>query len=93
MGMTIDLTKFAGRIPYASERFGIYEPLLGWKGRQAQQRTARAIQQMTASVIQAMVNDARVKAAAKTDGMTVIGPDIPLPGRVPGMADLIRSRG
>jgi hypothetical protein len=29
--MTVDLTQFSGTLPYASELFGVYQPLLGWK--------------------------------------------------------------
>ena len=29
--MKIDLTKFQGSLPYSSEMYGIYQPLLGWK--------------------------------------------------------------
>ena len=38
---TIDLSKFAGRLPYASELFGVYQPLLGWKSRLALARIVR----------------------------------------------------
>jgi hypothetical protein len=82
--MTLDLSKFAGTTPYASERFGIYQPLLGWKGRQTTVRVNRAVQQLTGSLIQAMVNDGLVKQAAKGDGLTIIGPEVELPGRAPG---------
>ena len=29
--MPVDLSVFAGRVPYASEVYGVYQPLLGWK--------------------------------------------------------------
>jgi hypothetical protein len=82
--MALDLTKFVGTTPYASERFGIYQPLLGWKSRQSKVRMSRAVQQLTASVIQAMSGDAQIKNAAKSAGLTVIGPELALPGRAPG---------
>ena len=28
-----DLDRFTGTLPYASELFGVYQPLLGWKSR------------------------------------------------------------
>ena len=34
--MAIDLTTFTGLTPYASELFGIYQPLLGWKSKRKQ---------------------------------------------------------
>ncbi|KZB79904.1 hypothetical protein AVL48_14685 [Amycolatopsis regifaucium] len=30
--------QFAGTLPYASEVFGVYQPLMGWRGRQNEQR-------------------------------------------------------
>jgi len=50
---TIDLTTFVGRLPYASELFGVYQPLLGWKSRLT---TARIVRE----------SDALVRAALHT---------------------------
>lgn len=36
--MDPNLMKFKGRLPYASEIFGVYQPLLGWKSRLIQKR-------------------------------------------------------
>ena len=36
--MRIDLTKFTETLPYASELFGIYQPLLGWKAKRIVKR-------------------------------------------------------
>lgn len=36
--MQLDLTKFTQTLPYASELFGIYQPLLGWKSKRIIQR-------------------------------------------------------
>jgi len=36
--MRIDLTKFTETLPYASELFGIYQPLLGWKSKRIVRR-------------------------------------------------------
>jgi hypothetical protein len=36
--MPVDLDKFRGRLPYASELFGIYQPLMGWKSKIIQRR-------------------------------------------------------
>jgi hypothetical protein len=36
--MVIDYHKFKGRVPYASELFGVYQPLLGWKSKIIQRR-------------------------------------------------------
>lgn len=34
--MAIDLDKFSGRTPYASDNFGVFQPLLGWTSRMNQ---------------------------------------------------------
>ena len=33
-----ELTSYAGVLPYASELFGVYQPLLGWKSKRSQER-------------------------------------------------------
>lgn len=33
-----DLTEYKGTLPYASELFGVYQPLLGWKSKRIKQR-------------------------------------------------------
>jgi hypothetical protein len=37
-GMKIDLEKFAHTLPYASENFGIYQPMLGWRAKRVVER-------------------------------------------------------
>ena len=34
----MNLEAFKGRLPYASELFGVYQPLLGWKSKIIQRR-------------------------------------------------------
>lgn len=36
--MKVDFDKYKGSLPYASELFGIYQPLLGWRSRQINDR-------------------------------------------------------
>ena len=36
--MPNDLACFAGRMPYAREGYGLYQPLIGWKSRLTQDR-------------------------------------------------------
>src|SRR5262245_24198117 len=38
--MPLDLTKFKATLPYASELYGIYQPLLGWRSKRTQGRIA-----------------------------------------------------
>ena len=33
-----DLTAYTSVLPYASEMFGVYQPLLGWKSKRIQER-------------------------------------------------------
>jgi hypothetical protein len=33
-----ELTEHSGVLPYASEMFGVYQPLLGWKSKRIEQR-------------------------------------------------------
>ena len=35
-----DLEQYAGVLPYASEIFGVYQPLLGWKSKRIMERFA-----------------------------------------------------
>jgi hypothetical protein len=39
-----DLTDYASILPYASELFGVYQPLLGWKSKRIQERFNRGFQ-------------------------------------------------
>ncbi len=39
----VDLTEYAGVLPYASEMFGIYQPLLGWRSKQIADRIAKGL--------------------------------------------------
>ena len=41
--MERDLSVFAGRMPYASELYGVHQPLLGWKSRLSEQRISRSL--------------------------------------------------
>lgn len=41
--MERDLQKFVGRLPYASELYGVHQPLLGWKSRLAQKRVTESV--------------------------------------------------
>ncbi len=33
-----DLSRYTGLLPYASELFGVYQPLLGWKSKRLEKR-------------------------------------------------------
>lgn len=44
MGRDGDLERFKQTLPYSSEIFGVYQPLLGWKARRAQERFDAALE-------------------------------------------------
>ena len=44
---------YKGSLPYASELFGIYQPLLGWKSQITLQRYARARESLYADLVDA----------------------------------------
>ncbi|MEV4143708.1 hypothetical protein AB0J40_08570 [Amycolatopsis sp. NPDC049691] len=52
--------QFAGTLPYASEVFGVYQPLMGWRGRQNTQRFTAALtsDQLTAFADEHPLTDA-----------------------------------
>ncbi len=46
-----DLGQYAGVLPYASELFGIYQPLLGWKSKRTAERIERGMTRDKARII------------------------------------------
>jgi hypothetical protein len=47
-----DLTKFASVLPYASEMFGVYQPLLGWKSKRIEKRFKEGFQNDKPSILE-----------------------------------------
>src|SRR4051794_13090645 len=41
--MTLDLSKFSGVLPYDSQVYGIYQPILGWKSALQAKRITRGL--------------------------------------------------
>ena len=54
---------FVGKLPYATELFGVYQPLLGWTGRQSRNRILKAELNLSKQVIQDIRNDLEIKVA------------------------------
>jgi hypothetical protein len=69
--MKIDLKKFEGTLPYASELFGIYQPLLGWRSKLTQDRLARGNE--------ALYRNATQRALARFRSDLIVTP-LPQPG-------------
>ena len=71
--MKIDFAKFRGTLPYASEMFGIYQPLLGWKSKMNENRMARGQEALIRSLSERAIARTRsdVAVVAGTAGFKV----------------------
>lgn len=79
---TNPLSAFAGTYPYASELFGVYQPLLGWKGHRKQQRLQIEQIGVLKAVLAGMNADSRVGAALAANAAP-FAPTTILPARQP----------
>src|SRR5262245_43608505 len=79
----MDLTKFQGALPYTSELFGIYQPLLGWKSKRTKQVHHTEKQRLVSSAIQNLIK-ATPSRAELVRRPRPIGPDDLVPGDLPG---------
>ncbi len=87
----VNLIDFKGTYPYATEPFGVYQPLLGWKGRQAVTRVNRVRQRNLASLVARMRDDPRLWQNA--DIPQVAQPPLPGPDYPPtGLASAVAVR-
>src|SRR4051812_26944419 len=57
--MNIDLAKFHKSLPYASELYGIYQPLLGWRSRPRAQELSTAVGSLKRSYLQSLRAEVR----------------------------------
>jgi hypothetical protein len=57
----LDLTKFVGTLPYASELFGVYQPLLGWKSRLTKMHLAQETELLIGAALHAAIMTAPKK--------------------------------
>ena len=48
----IDLTDYTTILPYASEMFGVYQPLLGWKSKRIEERFNSGFENDKNSILQ-----------------------------------------
>ena len=49
-----DLTDYTSVLPYASEMFGVYQPMIGWKSRRLAKRLSRGILDQQSVVLQGL---------------------------------------
>jgi hypothetical protein len=80
--MSIDLTKFKGALPYASELFAVYQPLIGWRSQRTKARVAAQRDQNLSKLISLMTEDVRLRSVVGTSHAPV-APDGPLPPLMP----------
>jgi hypothetical protein len=80
--MVVDLMKFQGTLPYASELFGVYQPLIGWRSDKSKSLAASESSKNIQNLLAAMAHDSRVrKEIGKTHAP--VGPDDLLPPAMP----------
>lgn len=77
---------FAGNPPYATEMFGVYQPLIGWKSRLTWLRVARERVHLSEALVQALARDSRIRHDL-AQKVRPLGPDAPLTPRVPAFLD------
>src|SRR4029434_2625550 len=59
--MPMALSAFSGRVPYASELYGLYQPLLGWKARRAIRRFSRGPASFVDDLLRRIRPDVRIR--------------------------------
>jgi hypothetical protein len=93
-----DLTPFTNVLPYASEIFGIYQPLIGWTSKRQADRMRRgfAIDRMRATkgLLQRMTADIDLQPAAEGRGLEIgrVGVGMMQPTRKQSTATLLGDR-
>lgn len=54
---TLDLEQYVNVLPYASEMFGIYQPLLGWKSKRITERFQKGLDQDKAQILRTLARE------------------------------------
>ena len=72
-----NFAQFAGKLPYASELLGVYQPLLGWKSKQMMLRVETGIIAAAKGLVVSMLNDPRglYTAQPSTRSPGTVSPD------------------
>jgi hypothetical protein len=84
-GLSDWMVQYQGVLPYASESFGVYQPLLGWRSKLKQQRLDRERIDISQFVLHQMVKDPRLRRKLP-DPRGLLGPDTPVPPKWPPFA-------
>lgn len=80
--MAVDFEKFRGTLHYASELFGVFQPLIGWRSDLIKLRLALEQSKTTNALVNAMAKDSRFRRAIGAD-RSPKGPDANLPPKPP----------
>lgn len=88
------LDAFKGTYPYASELFGIYQPLLGWRARQGKSRVAHDSRRVLEVVLRGAERDGRRHryASYSADDPVAVALDAPTGARLPEWLDSTVAR-
>ena len=62
-----DLGQYSGVLPYASEMFGIYQPLLGWKSKRIEERIAKGLSTDKAQILKNLEREITPSVSIKYD--------------------------
>ncbi len=76
--MPIDFSDLTGKTPYASELFGVYQPILGWRSNLNKQRVSDEGRRITREIIQDIANDLRTHPNVQFDPNTGFNDPSPL---------------
>src|SRR5215510_2982103 len=69
--MKIDFKKFQGVLPYASELYGVYQPLIGWRSRRIQDRVQGGLNTIKSQFVGSLLT--QFTPSVHQEG----GPDVP----------------
>jgi hypothetical protein len=62
-----DLGQYSGVLPYASEMFGIYQPLLGWKSKRIEERIAKGLSSDKSQILRNLEREITPAVTVKYD--------------------------
>ncbi|MHB1419539.1 MAG: hypothetical protein ACYCX4_08085 [Bacillota bacterium] len=82
-----DYEEFKGEMPYASEVFGVFQPLLGWKSNHKMERIVREQENNIGTLIDSMMFDSRLQDNMNIEDPRVISPDQDIALRPPAWMD------
>jgi hypothetical protein len=82
--MRLDLKSYRGVLPYASELFGVYQPLLGWKSQRHERRFARASGEVPLTLVERLGQSFGGELAVFEDGHH-LGVEVFRPATKPGV--------